>query len=77
MCATCNVQGGVPGVNLSVAPIDDNTKLALQVAVALLGVVGVAVGAPDLARLALPSLLWLSGSASMLERASCTCQTPF
>lgn len=32
-------------MNLATAPIDDNTKLALQVGVALLGVVGVSIGA--------------------------------
>jgi hypothetical protein len=34
----------LPGVNLSAAPLDDNTRLLLQVAVALLAVVGVSVG---------------------------------
>lgn len=37
--------GGIPGVNLSTAPIDDNTRLLLQIAVGLLGVVGVSIGA--------------------------------
>ncbi|EIE18700.1 hypothetical protein COCSUDRAFT_45178 [Coccomyxa subellipsoidea C-169] len=37
-------KGGIPGVNLSTAPIDDNTRLLLQVAVGLLGVVGVSIG---------------------------------
>ena len=36
--------GNIPGLNLSAAPVDENTKLALKVAVALLGVVGVSVG---------------------------------
>lgn len=36
--------GSIPGVNLSATPIDDNTRLLLQVAIALLGVVGVGVG---------------------------------
>ena len=41
-------------MNLATAPIDDNTKLALQVGVALLGVVGVSVGAALLCMLYLP-----------------------
>jgi hypothetical protein len=39
------LQGGMPGVDLAVAPIDDSTKLALQAGIALLGVVGVGLGA--------------------------------
>lgn len=37
--------GGIPGVDLSVAPIDDNTRLLLQIAIGLLGVVGATIGA--------------------------------
>lgn len=36
--------GSIPGIDLAAAPVDENTKLALKVAVALLGLVGVAVG---------------------------------
>ena len=62
--AACT-QGGVPGVNLAVAPIDDNTKLALQVAVALLGVVGVGVGAPA-DQLSSLAYRWLAGVPACL-----------
>lgn len=47
------VEGGgssIPGVpNLAAAPLDDNTRLLLQVAIALLGVVGVSIGESPLA----------------------------
>ena len=36
--------GSIPGINLAAAPVDENTKLALKIAVALLGLVGVTVG---------------------------------
>ena len=59
-----------PGVNLSTVPIDDNTKLALQVAVALLGVVVVSTGAriPPLPLVRGPA--WLV-SASAAGVAAC------
>lgn len=46
-------------MNLTTAPIDDNTKLALQVGVALLGVVGVSIGAARLVQgcMCLPTLV--------------------
>ena len=37
--------GNIPGLNLASTPVDDSTKLALKVAVALLALVGVSVGA--------------------------------
>jgi hypothetical protein len=36
--------GNIPGIDLAAAPVDEKTKLALKVAVALLGLVGVTVG---------------------------------
>ncbi|CAK0783565.1 hypothetical protein CVIRNUC_006764 [Coccomyxa viridis] len=37
--------GNLPGLNLSTAPLDEKTKLALKVAMALLALVGVSIGA--------------------------------
>ena len=37
--------GNIPGLNLAAAPLDESTKLALKVAVGLLAVVAVSVGA--------------------------------
>ena len=53
--------GSIPGIDLAAAPVDENTKLALKVAVALLGLVGVAVG-----ELALPNAPWVSHITSLL-----------
>ena len=36
--------GNLPGLNLAAAPVDENTKLALKVAVALFALVGVSIG---------------------------------
>ena len=36
--------GNLPGLNLSTAPLDEKTKLALKVAVALFALVGVSIG---------------------------------
>ena len=36
--------GSIPGIDLAAAPVDEKTKLALKIAVALLGLVGVTVG---------------------------------
>ena len=36
--------GNLPGLNLSTSPLDEKTKLALKVAVALLALVGVSIG---------------------------------
>ena len=37
--------GNIPGLNLAAAPVDESTKLALKVAVGLLVVVALSVGA--------------------------------
>ena len=36
--------GNLPGLNLAASPLDENTKLALKVAVALFALVGVSIG---------------------------------
>ncbi len=36
--------GNLPGLNLATSPLDENTKLALKVAVALFALVGVSIG---------------------------------
>lgn len=36
--------GGIPGVNLATAPIDDNTRLLLQIGAGLLILVGATIG---------------------------------
>ncbi|BDA49778.1 hypothetical protein COCOBI_14-3980 [Coccomyxa sp. Obi] len=42
--------GGIPGVNLAAAPIDDNTRLLLQIGASLLILVGATIGVRTLAK---------------------------